>query len=67
LTVGGLLDRGTPHAVLVPLVKSAHEYPMTAVRTKAHGGVERSFLVWRLVRWEMLVLTVQRNRCYHSW
>jgi len=67
LTVGGLLDRGTPYAVLVPLVKSAHEYPMTAVRTKAHGGVERSFLVWRLVRWEMLVLTVQRNRCYHSW
>jgi hypothetical protein len=24
-------------------------YPRTAVRTEAHGGVERIFLVWRLI------------------
>jgi hypothetical protein len=54
-------------AALLQLVKSAHWlYPRTAIRTKAHGGVERSFLVWRLVRWEMVVLTVQRKRCCRS-
>jgi hypothetical protein len=35
----------------LPLEKSAHGlYPRsTAVRTEAHGGVERIFLVWRLI------------------